>query len=441
MTSHVIALAGPKDTFTVAAPQATVHVVPFDIAGHPLAIVDSTPQVLAANALELSIASADVLRFAVAAYAADTHLARKPTFDRWTRDIRLYLPVSDIDAWEAAREQAAALLAFLTGDHWELEVRKVPDGYAPGRGKAEVKQKVRADAVCLFSGGLDSFIGAVDALEAGVRLALVGHHAKGTGATSGSQNSAITVVRSSYEIARTPFLRFWISPPKGPGDASETTTRGRSLLFIGLGLVVASAAGATRLIVPENGFISLNVPLTNSRLGSFSTRTTHPHFINLVRQLVAAVNIPVHLQLPYRFQTKGEMVAACANQAVLARGVPSTMSCSHPESNRFRAHDPTAHCGRCVPCIIRRAALAGVTDTTKYVHADLAVPLAGKSGSDLRAIKLALNRYQHAPPGVAEVLAAGPLPGTDDERAAYVEVFRRGVAEVRSLLRGYDGGE
>lgn len=30
------------------------------------------------------------------------------------------------------------------------------------------------------------------------------------------------------------------------------------------------------LLVPENGLIALNVPLDETRVGSFSTRTTHP---------------------------------------------------------------------------------------------------------------------------------------------------------------------
>lgn len=33
------------------------------------------------------------------------------------------------------------------------------------------------------------------------------------------------------------------------------------------------------LFVPENGFISINPPLTSRRLGSHSTHTTHPQFI------------------------------------------------------------------------------------------------------------------------------------------------------------------
>ena len=40
------------------------------------------------------------------------------------------------------------------------------------------------------------------------------------------------------------------------------------------------------IIVPENGYISLNIPLTYSRIGSSSTRTTHPYYFELLNQLL-----------------------------------------------------------------------------------------------------------------------------------------------------------
>jgi 7-cyano-7-deazaguanine synthase in queuosine biosynthesis len=401
---------------------------------------DTSADVLAAHGLTLSPVMADVLRLATAVYAADTRLERDAAFDRWTRHIELSLPVSDPALWDGAHGEAVAMLRFLTGDHWEIGFRPHPEGFAPAPRRAIEDQPLRIDAVSLFSGGLDSYIGAVDELEKGLRVALVGHHAQGTGATSSSQASCIAALRSHYDTTAIPFLQLWVSPAKGPKASSEASTRSRSLLFIALGLSVAVAASAKTLVVPENGFISLNVPLTNSRLGSLSTRTTHPHFIALVRQLLDALGVTVELVLPYRFRTKGEMVSTCSNQDLLRRTATLTMSCSHPESNRFRARDPSAHCGRCFPCLIRRAALAKTSDETKYVQADLSSPLSGKSGEDLRALKLALDRYSRKAPGMVDVLAAGPLPGRDDEKAAYVEVFRRGLEEVRSFLRRYDRG-
>lgn len=47
---------------------------------------------------------------------------------------------------------------------------------------------------------------------------------------------------------------------------------------------------------------------------------------------------------------------------------------------------------------------------------------------------MALDRYEKDPPTLADVLVPGPLPGSDEELAAYLDVFRRGLDEVRSIL-------
>jgi hypothetical protein len=66
--------------------------------------------------------------------------------------------------------------------------------------------------------------------------------------------------------------------------------RSRSLLFFALGTAVAAALGeAVPLRVPENGLVSLNVPLTGTRLSSLSTRTTHPYFMERLAACVAAL--------------------------------------------------------------------------------------------------------------------------------------------------------
>jgi 7-cyano-7-deazaguanine synthase in queuosine biosynthesis len=241
-------------------------------------------------------------------------------------------------------------------------------------------------------------------------------------------------LRRFYDETRAPFLPMWISPPKGRNRASETTTRGRSVLFFALGIAVADALNADRLVVPENGFISLNVPLSPSRRGSFSTRTTHPHFVSLVRNVLSAIGVNVAIELPYRFRTKGEMMQQVANADVLAAGVPVTMSCAHPSAGRW-AKQPNIHCGRCVPCIIRRAGIqTAMNDPTPYNQIDLDVQLPGESGSDLTVVRMTLDRYAKKEPRLADILAAGPLPGTDAEKRDFLGVFTRGLDEIRALL-------
>ncbi len=439
MTWNVVCLAGPADRFSpeTATGDETL-IVPLDAPGHPYSLKTTVPDVLVKHGIEPSTAARDLLNAAVAAYTADVRVPRKPTFDGWTRDLVLHLPVRG-NGWSHGTEVLRRLLTFLTGDHWTVKTRRATDSYAPLRGRTPRSgvRELSARVVCLFSGGLDSYIGAVDLLESeGTQVALVGHHAAGGGATSTSQKEGLAALRTEYPEVQSPFLQLWLSPPKGEGCASEITTRGRSILFLALGTAVADGLGAESLVVPENGLISLNVPLTNSRLGSLSTRTTHPYLMSLFRDLLSAIGVDVRVDLPYRFLTKGEMLAGCSNPGLVEPGLAATMSCSHPGAARFSGMSPTVHCGYCVPCLIRRAAAdsSGVPDPTVYATEDLSRPLPGDRGSDLRAMKMALDRYEKDPPTLADVLVPGPLPGPDEELAAYLGVFCRGLGEVRSLL-------
>jgi hypothetical protein len=437
MTWHVVALAGAQDTFapTLKDGDETLF-VPFNVPGHVDTFASNVATVFMKNTIAPSPAADDLLNAAIAAYTADVRIPRKDAFDSWTRDIALHLFARTEADWEEIASVYARLLSYLTGDHWTVHVRPAPDTYTPAVAPRKPRERVtlKAETVCLFSGGLDSFIGAIDLLADGAPVVLVGHHASGGGATSRSQTDAINVVRRTFAEEQSPFLRLGIAPPKLKGRSSETTTRARSIIFLALGVAVANGMGATRLVVPENGFISLNVPLRSSRLGSFSTRTTHPHLIALFRRMLTLFGLPIAVELPYRFQTKGEMIAACRDQATLDAGIPITISCSRPSASRF-VGNPNLQCGRCVPCLIRRAAIgASRRDPTKYDQTDLRKPRSGESGTDLRVVRLALDHYTRHEPTIADVLSAGPLPGTDDELRRYVEVFRNGLGELRALL-------
>lgn len=136
----------------------------------------------------------------------------------------------------------------------------------------------------------------------------------------------------------------------------DITMRTRSLNFLAFAAVGADAVMKANnknnisIYVPENGFISLNAPLTNRRIGSLSTRTTHPYFIEMIQSIFDNVGFKMKFTNPYQFKTKGQMVSECKDKNILADIVDSTVSCSHWK----RKHQ---QCGYCVPCMIRRASL------------------------------------------------------------------------------------
>src|SRR4051794_24916885 len=87
--------------------------------------------------------------------------------------------------------------------------------------------------------------------------------------------------------------------------------------------------------VPENGLISLNVPLDPLRLGALSTRTTHPFYMARFGELLQGLGLGVRLENPYAFMTKGRMAKACADFDLLRKEAKHTMSCSSPGSRRY----------------------------------------------------------------------------------------------------------
>ena len=80
----------------------------------------------------------------------------------------------------------------------------------------------------MLSGGLDSLIGTINALEAGRTPLLISH--AGEGATSDAQTTIFDALKAQYPANAVQRLRLWMAFPDGfvRGSAGENTTRGRS---------------------------------------------------------------------------------------------------------------------------------------------------------------------------------------------------------------------
>ena len=230
-----------------------------------------------------------------------------------------------------------------------------------------------------------------------------------------------------------------------PKSTGENTTRGRSFLFFALGVFAGSGFKEPfTLKVPENGLIAVNVPLDPLRLGALSTRTTHPFYIARWNDALALLGVNGRIENPYWNKTKGEMVAACANGALLRQVTPSSLSCASPTKGRWQGLG-IQHCGYCLPCLIRRAALVtGLrpdADPTSYTVDDLtarALDTRQSEGVQVRSFQFAIERLRGRP-ALASMLIHKPGPLFDkssDRQAALAEVYRRGMEEVGVLLTG-----
>lgn len=385
----------------------------------------------------------DLLVLATHVYAADTRISRKTeSQDTWTREIRLVVPVSDVAVWTPAIPTLKCLLDFLTGDKWTINFRNRPLRFETTVSKNRPLSPHRYDSLALFSGGLDSLIGAIDSLENGACPLFVSH--AGEGATSKAQEALFSGLQAHYKRREFSRLRVWTSIPTKliRGVRPESSTRGRSFLFFAAGAFAGSGFNRSfTLRAPENGLIALNVPLDPLRLGSLSTRTTHPFYMARWNELLRILGIRGKIENPYWSNTKGEMVAGCGNLPLLRALTPVSLSCASPNKVRWLGGRSTEHCGYCLPCLIRRASLnhgLGKRDNTSYT-----VDIVGKTldtsqaeGKQARSFQFAIDRLR-ANPQLSKALIHKPGPLTDESPARQrqlADVYRRGLEEVGVLL-------
>lgn len=398
---------------------------------------------LGVHPTELAI---DLLVLAAHVQAADTHISRETeSQDSWTREIRIIVPVSDVEKWSNATSELQRCLNFLTGDLWNIHFWKRPEEHPYPKPKSSLPIGLPFDSVSLFSGGLDSLIGAIDLIESGANPLLVSHVSEG--AVSDAQTKCFNEIKLAHPKNQVERLRVWMGfPGFRISPDVEKTTRARSFLFFSLGVLAGSGLQKEfTLRVPENGLIALNVPLDPLRLGSHSTRTTHPFYIARWNEILERVGIAGKIENPYYDKTKGEMVAECANQSLLQKLIPITLSCSSPSKGRWKGGKAVEHCGYCLPCLIRRASIQkGVgpgKDATSYTLSDLAArPLNSVSaeGKQVRSFQVAVERLKKNPQ-LANILVH--LPGSlssesSSRQARLVEVYKRGMKEVDELLKG-----
>jgi len=396
--------------------------------------------------LQPSERALDLAILAAAVTAADTRIERAiESQDAWTREIELCIPVLEPDLWTQTAPLLSKTLTFLTGDRWELTFRarsrSVKTLIPPSTGQLTS----RPNSVCLFSGGLDSFIGATDLLAEGEKVLLISHYWDSVT----SKHQGICLKALAEKFAKSDFqkiqARVGFKTRTVDGSYGEDTLRGRSFLFFALAALAADGIGGKVIIhVPENGLISLNVPLDPLRLGSLSTRTTHPYYMSRFNDLLNQLDLGSSLHNSYRHMTKGEMVASCTEQQFLRDEAKNTISCSHPANARF-AHDEdrrqAKNCGHCVPCLIRRAALLhgfGVDDTSYQLEDLESEILDSKSaeGLHVRSFQLAISKLRDRPGRAKyDIHKPGPLTDFVDDWADYETVYRDGLEEVGRLLK------
>lgn len=311
----------------------------------------------------------DLFIIGLTVFALDKRVSRRLFSDCWTRTIEVSVPVINYEKWNTLEDNWNKILSYLTGDRWNIVFR--PTDAVCSKREHKNRKVINIEGcncVSLFSGGLDSYCGAIKLLEDGKSPILVGHNEYPK--LRYIQEKFCRDFKECYPEASPVFIGFTAgarAPINKAGEKlikTENTSRGRSLLFLCSAITIAGIIGTeTPVYIPENGFIGLNVALTNSRKGSCSTRTTHPYFLQGLSEILYLVGIHNPIHNFFAYNTKREIVNMVSQSEAFKRGYSQTISCSHPcvaRYNRTGSREYPVNCGYCYPCLIRKASLQDV---------------------------------------------------------------------------------
>lgn len=380
----------------------------------------------------------DFLFLSSVIYSIDKIVPRDNAQDNWTRNLKLDIPVSSLEKWNNIKDDFQEMISFLTGDNWNIGFKQLQTSLARTTFPEYLKMfDGELKAVSLFSGGLDSLTGIINWLEENEGdLLLVGHYDPQVGGPKNDQKTLYSQIDSYYD-GRTNLLQVKIGQKPSP---PESTYRSRSLLFIALGVYAANFIGdEIPLLVPENGTIALNVPLTPSRRGACSTRTTHPYFLKMVRKVISKLGINNPIVNPFQFLTKGECLSQCSNKQLLKQVALDSVSCGKRGHRRDWIRKTAKGCGRCVPCIFRRASLHKINlDIESYgldfCNGEVDINNSDETGSnDFRACISFLNK-NYSLTQIKKILSKSG--GIELENLdSYSRVVYTAMEEVRKLLQ------
>ena len=309
--------------------------------------------------------------------------------NKWSREIDAEFPVESPEIFERGKEELEHLLSFLTGDQWsisfvERETTLLYD-FKPNMKVFSENERQSFSKVSLFSGGLDSLIGVIDHLSrSSDKMVLVSHYDATFKGAKTDQKRIHDVLRKklpNYHFIQTR-VDIANSDTNGNKRRNETSLRSRSFLFICMAAFIASSIDNNKnILIPENGTISLNHPLTPSRRSSCSTRTAHPHYLRKVDSFFSKLGLNHKVINEYELKTKGEMLSECNDGDILLSTYKLSNSCAKRGHTRYWDNRKALQCGICMPCIYRRVALHSIGLDEEIVGTDIFNPVSRSAGN------------------------------------------------------------
>jgi hypothetical protein len=305
---------------------------------------------------------ADLVEIASYVYCADQAVTRggegvQAVGANWRRNFVFHIPARLPSVW-ASKNVSEALrrtLTVLSEDDYQFHFRQQTGqrGMQPYLEFGEddpVNPEI--DEVLLFSGGVDSLGGAVQAaLLQGRRVALVSHRSNPK--IFSRQKKLVNELRTRCRGNSPLHVPVWVHQQGANGR--EYTQRSRTFLYAALAAAVARVFGLSRIRFYENGVVGLNLPISEQAVGARATRTTHPQVLSGFSQLFSLLaNTQFEVENPFLWLTKTEVIDL-TGEAGCADLIQHSISCMHTREQTLNQ----PHCGRCSQCVSRRfAALA-----------------------------------------------------------------------------------
>lgn len=318
----------------------------------------------------------DLLEIAAYIYYADCSIRRGAETDvyadKWPRSFEFVIPVSDPNIWNTSsiNDLLRETIEFLSGD--EVSFTFIDPKPTPAQLYFSFPDMPPpfpdSDCICLFSGGIDSFIGSLFLLKERKEHPLLISH-RSIPKMDSLQKNLVDSLRYRNNEWQFPHLSIWINR-KG-ARAVEETQRTRSFLFLSIAAAVASQLEMQKIYICENGVISLNIPIAGQNVGTLLTRSTHPKFLRLFEQFVQNLYMTnISIENPFIFLTKTQMLEMLKgwDQSEL---IQATVSCTYTQGKTKMQ----PQCGTCPQCIGRRfsiiAAGLEVHDNPSFYEKDV----------------------------------------------------------------------
>lgn len=311
---------------------------------------------------DVPMRAADLLTISAYCMAADQRVDRGTTRvdvhrEHWRRRLTLVIPVADPEFWEQdeVTKALAKALHFATEDTWSFV-------FTQGelkRGKRmlfnmEIERQLLGspDVVILFSGGMDSLCATVEAYaDLDMRPLLVSH--RSAAQITGTQKHLHDRLRAQFPKWSWPWIGFALH--RTDGEDSDPSQRTRAFLLAALGFSLADALGIDRVVLADNGYVSINPPISRELVGALASRGTHPTLLRLMQVLANLVFArPIRIENPLADRTRAEALNVLKRHGC-AELLGETSTCGKFRSPALSRAVP--HCGGCSQCVDRRFAV------------------------------------------------------------------------------------